>query len=346
VILLMLACSGQCQVDEDLDYSQDETWICKPGRDDLCSEPISGVNVETNGSVSDFEVPASQEHGVDCFFVYPTMDLRLRLDLDTDLEEPQGPETAVRAQFAHFRQVCNTWTPVYRQATIGAYFKDPERAEACFETAYTDIEQAWSQYLRESDKPFVLIGHSQGAQHSYQLIHEQITADPALQARLVAAYPVGAPVADDSPLPTCKDDAEWGCQYPYRSYAEGNDIPDFSGGEGLECLHPDQPAVQGWAPLERVMLLADKQLELPEGLEADPELFLAYDNAFEARCVTEGTLSALEVRWSADDDRIAPYDPGERDIRGNSGTHILDMSFGQYGLMADIQRRTSSSETR
>ena len=342
MILLLLACSSQCQVDEDLDYTQDESWICKPGRADLCSEPLAGVNVESDGSVSDFEVPESEEHGLDCFYIYPTMDLRLRLGLDTDLEEPEGPELAVRAQFAHFRQVCNTWTPVYRQATIGAYFKDPERSEACFETAYSDIEQAWSQYLSESDKPFVLIGHSQGAQHGYELIREQIAADPALQARLVAAYPIGAPVADDSPLSTCGDDAEWGCQYPYRSYTEGNDLPDFSGGEDLECVHPDQPGAEGWAPLERVMLLADKQLELPVDLEPDPELFMAYEMAFEARCVTEGSLSALEVRWSAQDERIAPYDPQAKDLRGDVGAHVLDLSFGQYGLMADIQRRSAN----
>ena len=346
MLLLLLACNGQCTVDEDLDYRQAENWVCKPGLDDVCSAPLPGVNVQSDGSLSDFEVAAPSEHGVDCFFIYPTMDMRLRLGLDTDLEEPDGPEIAVRAQFAHFRQVCNTWSPIYRQATIGAYFKDPERSETCFETAYTDIEQAWRQYLSESEKPFVLIGHSQGAQHGYQLIREQITADPALQARLVAAYPIGAPVADDSPLPTCSDDAEWGCQYPYRSYAEGNDMPDFSGGEGLECVHPDQPGLEGWATLARVMLLADKALELPEDLEPNPELFLAYDNAFEARCVTEGALSALEVRWSGNDDRIEPYDPDTREIRGSSGTHILDMSFGQYGLMTDIQRRTSDLEAR
>ena len=342
MILLLLACSGQCEVDQDLDYTQDENWICKPGRADLCSESLPGVNVESDGSVTDFEVAEAQELAVDCFFIYPTMDLRIRLGLDTDLEEPEGPEVAVHAQFAHFRQVCNTWSPVYRQATIGAYFKDPERSETCFETAYTDIEQAWSQYLSESDKPFVLIGHSQGAQHAYELIREQIATDPELQARMVAAYPIGAPVADDSTLPLCNEDAEWGCQLPYRSYAEGNEMPDFSGGEDLECVHPDQPEAEGWAPLARVMLLADKQLELPEELEPDPELYLAYDDAFEARCVTEDNLSALEVRWSAEDDRVAPYDPDTRDIRGSTGTHILDMSFGQYGLMADIQRRSAN----
>lgn len=345
-LVLLSACTRQCDVDADLDYSDADNWVCLPGEADLCSDPLPGVNVAPDGSVSDFEVPEAQEHGVDCFFIYPTMDLRLRMDLDTDLEEPEGPELAVRAQFAHFRQVCNTYAPLYRQATIGTYFKGEDRADVCFETAYTDLEQAWAHYLSVSDKPFVLMGHSQGAQHAYTLIREQIAGDPELEARLVAAYPIGAPVADDSPLPTCSSAPEWGCQLPYRSFTEGNDLPDFSGGEGLECVHPDDPNATDWAPLERVMLLADEALELPEGLAPDPELFLAYDDAFEARCVSEGELSALEVRWSADDARTAPYDPQARQLRGNTGAHNLDLSYGQYGLMADLERRSASSVDR
>ena len=64
------------------------------------------------------------------------------------------------------------------------------------EVAYGDVLDAWKQYLANDNdgRPFVLVGHSQGAGHLLRLIREQIDDNAALRAQMVSAMLIGGGV--------------------------------------------------------------------------------------------------------------------------------------------------------
>jgi hypothetical protein len=63
------------------------------------------------------------------------------------------------------------------------------------------VKRAFDQFLAEipGGAPFVIAGHSQGAEHGLRLLQEKI-AGQGLQSRLVAAHLIGTPIHKESLL--------------------------------------------------------------------------------------------------------------------------------------------------
>jgi hypothetical protein len=171
------------------DYGSDSTWLCLPGRKDLCSSPLPTTELNANGYGSKALSPVAKDPAIDCFYVYPTVssDPGVNSDLNAGREE----KLAAEAQFARFASVCRPFAPIYRQMTLGAIaaFSAGMNIDAAAMLAYSDVLAAWRNYLatRNQDRRFVLIGHRQGSLMLQMLIPREIETQPAVPTRMKLA---------------------------------------------------------------------------------------------------------------------------------------------------------------
>ncbi len=104
---------------------------------------------------------------------------------------------------AALNHCCRVYAPRYRQATFAAFLFPHDRGSGCraLDLAYDDVKRAFRNFLTRTNpgthtyprgRPFFLLGHSQGAIHLSRLVQDVVDADPALAARMVCCYAVGA----------------------------------------------------------------------------------------------------------------------------------------------------------
>ncbi len=170
------------------------------------------------------EVPADAA----VFFIHPTSYLakdHWNAPLD-DVQSQARARLFVRGMASPFNRSGEIWIPRYRQAAFGAFLSDGPEATAALDAAYADVAQSFDFFVASigKDTPIVLAGHSQGALHLIRLLKDKVAGTP-LQARIVAAYPIGWPisVAHDLPalgLPACTRPDEAGCIMSWSSFAE------------------------------------------------------------------------------------------------------------------------------
>lgn len=133
--------------------------------------------------------------GPAAFYIHPTTDFA-----GADWNAPHDAarlEAATRAVTAGQASVldacCGVYAPRYRQAALAALGV----SELPYELAFGDVRAAFAHFLAAiGDRPFVVVGHSQGALHAQHLLTRVIDPDPALAARLIAAYVIGIPVPE------------------------------------------------------------------------------------------------------------------------------------------------------
>jgi hypothetical protein len=96
--------------------------------------------------------------------------------------------------------------------------------------AYDDVRAAFRFYLARwnGGRPFILAGVEQGGAIAERLLREEVSADPALRKRFVAAYLVETPVAADlygpgRPVTVCAGRAQAGCVVAYVSAPRGDE---------------------------------------------------------------------------------------------------------------------------
>jgi hypothetical protein len=175
------------------DYSKPSSWLCLPGRKDVCSTPLATTALSPNGYGSTGRSTVADDPPVDCFYVYPTVSRDQGLNSDLNANEEKA---AAETQFARFAGVCRTFAPIYRQMTLGAVaaYSAGGDITAASKIAYGDVAAAWRNYLdsRNNGRPFVLIGHSQGSLMLQQLIANEIETNPAVAARMKLAIIPGA----------------------------------------------------------------------------------------------------------------------------------------------------------
>ncbi|MCB9703906.1 MAG: DUF3089 domain-containing protein [Myxococcales bacterium] len=330
--------------DEAPDYASADAWACRPDVDgDACDIDLTAVEVLPDGSTQLVDHVPAADPAIDCFYVYPTVDLRLRAGLHHDIHDDDAPRKTAGIQAARFSEVCRVYAPLYRQVTVGTYVAREEVREFCFDAAFADVEAAFDHYLEHDNqgRGFVLIGHSQGAQIVSRLVRKRIDNDDFLRGRLVAALPIGWPLGTDAGgvsggsfarVPVCRADDELGCVVGFRSFAAQNKFPsasaDFAEGPTGVCVHPGDVAGGGPAPLTRSFFPADLGLagEHPPGV-AEMAPFVLYRDLYSARCEAEGDAKALAVslQGGPGDARTSPLDLSSALLSGDNGTHVYDM---------------------
>ena len=352
-----------------VDYTRPTSWLCLPGRADVCSTPLPTTALNPNGYGSTGRSTVAKSPPVDCFYVYPTVSRDRGLNSDLNVSEETG---AAAAQFARFASVCRPFAPKYRQMTVGAiaaYAAGQDVTSAAI-LSYGDVVAAWREYLRTHNKgrPFVLIGHSQGTLHLIQLIAREIETNPAVAARMKLAIlpgfnvlvPQGKLVGGSfQKTPLCSRTGQTGCVIAWTSFRERNVPPTGAifgiadqPGLTVACVNPARPGSPNWVELDSYWP-ANSGLPVPGGPitwsteGAPPSPWLRTTGLASGRCVNDGIRGYFSVRTNADPrDKRTDRIGGEVGIAGffipGWGMHLADMSLVQgdlIRLVGDIGRK-------
>jgi len=143
--------------------------------------------------------PSEIDKEVDVFYVYPTI-YGEESPKNMDVKRPDLRAKAHRLLFAQagvFESSANMYAPFYQQTSMAALIPGQDLNEnEYFKHGLCDVENSFEYYLKNSDRPFILAGHSQGSAVLLSLIKRRFN-DPDLQKRLVAAYLIGYSVTED-----------------------------------------------------------------------------------------------------------------------------------------------------
>jgi len=141
-------------------------------------------------------LPAVTEK-VDIFYLYPTA--WTSTDPDNPhicaIDEPsmltQAPEAFAR-QATAFETVGNIYAPFYRQDNGSSI----NRLETIAGIPTLDAVAAFDYYIQHfnNNRPFILVGHSQGANVLSNLLAGYMKDHPDVLGRMIAAYVIGNPV--------------------------------------------------------------------------------------------------------------------------------------------------------
>ena len=356
--------SAQPAAPAAVDYSKATNWLCLPDRSDVCSTPLGTTALNPNGYGSVGQSIVAKSPPLDCFYVYPTVsrDTGMNSDLAVDASE----RGAAQVQFARFASACRTFSPVYRQMTIGAVAAAAAGADMTRPAllAYADVANAWRTYLAKHNKgrPFVLVGHSQGSLMLQQIIKNEVEGKPVARQMLLAILPgynlyvpegrrVGGTLKS---TPVCASPGETGCVMTWVSFRENN-VPPVGAifgiaqqpGMTVACTNPARPGSGKW---ERFDSYWNARWSLPvpggpiqwstEG--APPTQFVRTDGLVSGRCVNGGQRGYLSIRVHADPkDKRTDRVYGEVGLLGmfvpGWGMHLADVAAAQGDLIRQVE---------
>jgi len=350
-------------------YADDANWLCKPGRDDVCADDLDATVVAADGSTEVEQLDAADDPPVDCFYVYPTTSRDQGPSSDLEPGEAEEISTAYN-QVARMTSVCRVFAPVYRQGTLSAIGGGGGGGGNPMADAYGDVLDAFKQFIvHESDgRPFVLIGHSQGASHLSRLVAEEIDDEPLLRDRMVSALLLGWPVTvpegevvggSFQNVPLCQATDETGCVVAYSSFRSTAPPPAGSlfgralgGGGQAACVNPARPEGGGPAVLHPYFVVDQAEGSLLGGQSAQPFAdpdrtaevttpFVTYPDLVEAECVSENGFTYLSLTVHGD-----PADPRTDDIGGDLtpewGMHLVDVNVAM-GDLVDLVAKQSEA---
>jgi len=160
-------------------------------------------------------IPKTIDKEVDVFYLCPTA------WTDTDNTNPnvceidnptllKGAPSAFARQATAFETVGNIYAPYYRQANSSPV----DRLKVIAGTPTTDGIAAFDYYIKNfnNGRPYILVGHSQGANVLSNLLASYMKDHPDVYKRMIAAYVIGFPVT-----------AEYLIENPHLKFAEGAD---------------------------------------------------------------------------------------------------------------------------
>ena len=354
------------------EYSKDSSWLCLPGRADVCSTPLATTALNPNGYGSTGQSSVTKDPPLDCFYVYPTVSRDQGLNSDLKVSEEIG---IAQVQLTRFAGVCRTFAPLYRQMTLGAVaaYSAGANIDAAAALAFRDVAASWRNYLatKNDGRPFVLIGHSQGSLMLQMLIAREIEANPVVAGRMKLAIipgfnvivPQGKLVGGTfKKTPLCSRPGETGCAISYVSFREKN-VPPASAmfgvadqaGMTVGCVNPARPGAKVWVPLDSYWFTRSS-LPVPggpiswsaDGAPATP--FVRTEGLVSAKCINDGQRGYLWIRTN--------HKPGEKwtDRVGGEvgalgmflpgwGMHLSDIYEAQGDLLCQVGEISARSRT-
>jgi hypothetical protein len=338
-------------------YDDPSAWLCLPGRADACAGDLSATVVHADGSRSiEPSVPPATDPKVDCFYVYPTVDASTAPGNHEDFTDIEPMAGAALTQVARLRQSCAIYAPLYRQATIGSYFK-PGEAEPRLAVAFSDVEAAFRTYLARYNhgRPIVLMGHSQGADMVIRLLQRFFDHDAELRARLVLAMPIGWYV--ETPrgkrtggtfenVPVCATPDEAGCVVAYRTYEAAFDVKASGhaprGGDASVCVNPAAVGSGASAKFSRAYLRAGDRARRYLRVEDVTTPFVELDGFYQGQCLeTPDGFGYLSVATAPGDARKDPVDADRLPLHRFVGMHVLDVQLLQGDLVDLVKRHAA-----
>lgn len=322
-------------------YAKDDMWLCKPGQSpNRCLELNQSITYvyPDNRQVLYSHITAAAPT-FDCFYLYPTVDADEKPGNTAQVSDVAA-SNALFNQAARFTELCNIYAPFYRQMTMGTYRLGAYRNTTFHDIAYRDVSEAFSQYLLESgNRPFVLMGHSQGAHMVLELLARRFENNPELRKRLISALVIGplgklrrpeAAIIPDSyaNIPLCTHVRQTGCIVTFDTVAGGG--AEARAADKRPCVNPTHlggdPGV-----LETVIFpTAGSGFETP---------WVGYAGRFTANCDTDGYLAI-----DAPTDMTEPV-PGLQliqDVVGSNSFHVADFNWTIGDLLRVIAIQAKS----
>jgi hypothetical protein len=348
--------------------AQAETvWLCKPG---LAHNPCLASEETTvvlgNGSSFVIHPRPAAHPPIDCFYVYPTVSSDPTLNAPDEVQPEE--EAVAESQASRFSQDCAVYAPIYPQLTLLAINSPTGIPFEAVAKAYSGVRAAFLEYLaRYNDgRPFVLIGHSQGAAMLIQLVKELIEPNPAVRAKLVSAIilggnvivPEGKPVGGTfKQVPACQAAWETGCVIAYSSFLREPPNPSLFGrptspllgvGAASEVEHPEVLCVNptllvqngGEGPLfpfyptRPFPGLLGAYLKSPSA----PTPWVATPGEYAAQCLHRNGATWLQLNFVG-----PPNDPRERltePLGPEWGTHLVDVNVALGNLVGLVRVQT------
>jgi hypothetical protein len=354
------------------DYSKEDTWLCRPGRQDACAVDLATTIVAADGKLKHEPWTANTKAPIDCFYVYPTVsnDPTANSDMIAGVEE----KSVVHTQLARFASQCRIYAPLYRQVTLTALRAmlagKPMAADRAL--AYTDVRDAWNYYLQHDNngRGVVLIGHSQGSNVLTQLIRNEIDGTP-LQSRIISALLLGTslpvPKGKDvggafQHMPLCHAASQTRCVITYSSFRSTAPPPANSlfgrvQGENMIAACTNPAALAGGSG-ELHAYLASHGNDIIAGVEAEPgpwvtppqpinTPFVSVPGMLTSECVSNDSGSYLAVTVHGD-----PAGPRAKDIVGDVvvdgqvrpdwGLHLIDVNLAIGNLIEIVGQQAKA----
>jgi len=334
-------------------------WLCRPGlAGDPCTRSIATTSVAADGSRRAVPSRVATSSPFDCFYVYPTVSNQSTTNSNLRVE-PVEVATAVE-QASQFSQVCRVWAPMYRQQTVAGLL-DITGYKHASDVAFKSLLAGWRDFLSNDShgRPFVLIGHSQGASMLIRLIRSQIDANPRLRRRLVSAIVLGGNVqvptgksvgGSFKHVPACRAPGQTGCVIAYSSFPSrppaltlfgrpGTGVSLLSGqtattGQVL-CVNPAALG-GGSGPLEPYFTRA---VLGPPGKPVATH-WVTYPGLYTAECESAGGDTWLQVN---DIGRASDTRPRVTEQDGAMwGFHVADVNLALGNLVADVRRQEAA----
>ncbi len=345
-----------------VDYSDNDTWLCRPDNLRACDTDLSTTVVAADGSTQRENFSHNPSAAVDCFYVYPTVSR----DTTPNSDMEAGPEemNVIRSQFARLGSECRLFAPLYRQVTLTALRANlsgggqqvaPDR-----ELGYNDVVNAWNYYLENDNdgRGVILVGHSQGSGVLSRLIASEIEGKP-VQDQIISAMLIGTSIqvpegkltgATFKQMPLCQSGSETGCIIAYASFR--SDVPPpanslfgrASGGNVAACTNPAQLA-KGSNELHAYLSnttvegasSAPPQPWTSTGARVDTP-FVSVPGLLSADCVSNAQGSYLEVTVNADPDdprtdQISGDVMANGEINAGWGLHLIDVNLAMGDLV-------------
>lgn len=348
---------------EQPDYRKPEHWLCRPGRtDDACAIDLSTTVVASDGTVTRETFTPHPSPAIDCFYVYPTvsMDQSANSDLVAGNEE----RNVIRQQFARFGSQCRTYAPLYRQVTLTGLraVLAAGKVELDRGPAYDDVLAAWQHYLQHDNagRPFVIVGHSQGAMILTRLIAEKIDGKP-IQSQLVSAMLMGTtiPVAKGrdvggafTSIPLCRKAGQTGCLITFATFRStipppANTLFGRVTADGMEAACTNPAALGGGSgPLRAYLTGVGNLVAMPMGQKHQWSTngavvdtpFVSVPGLLSATCASNEHANYLALTVHGDPrDARADDIPGDLAMLGkpqpNWGLHLVDVNLAMGNLL-------------
>ena len=349
-------------------YSADSMWLCRPGlAHDYCYDNIDATAVLTDSSLQFVPHVPATDPKFDCFYVYPTVNLSQAPGNDTNFSDVSLKLDPLLSQAAPFTGLCRVFAPLYRQVTIGTIENPSPSAQQYLDIAYGDVLDAFKHYMGQFNdgRPFVLMGHSQGAMMLTRLLREQFD-DTRLRGRFVSALLIG-----DTPgelyvppgkaiggtfqnIPLCTSDAQTDCVIGYNSFSEESPPPPnggIAGGvpAGMQTACTNPAALGGGKARFAGSYFPNHSFQLvfqinvgPPGIDTP---FTLYRDYFTGECVTRAdgvTYLAIGTQTDPGDQRM-PNDIRNPVVENlGFGLHLLDYNLPLQDLLSLVAKQADT----
>ncbi len=368
LLLIFLGAGVACA--EANNYSDANSWLCRPGQHDACDVDLATTIIAPDGKLTREPWTANPSAPIDCFYVYPTVSTDPTPNSDMIADEAE--RNVIRQQFARFASQCRPYAPMYRQVTLAGLRTILAGSGASLDQGlqYDDVRDAWNYYLEHDNQArgFVLVAHSQGSFILNRLIREEIDGKP-VQQRLVSAILLGTtlsvPRGKDvggsfQHIPLCRSASQTGCVITYASFRSTLPPPsntlfgkvtntdltaactnpaalDSGSGELHAYLSTDGRTIVGTTP-PKPWVTPAKPIGTP---------WVSVPGLLTARCASNENGTYLEVTVHPDPSGSRAGDIiGDLLINGqvqaNWGLHLVDVNLAMGNLLDIVGRQSKT----